>query len=105
MTGPPPWFRRQCQRHRSAGLVVAPTRGLGGRCAHGSGSRRYTYTLACIAGAVAEAIFGVPDEIEKQALRHLTEHLRQVIERFQPQWSVELIERAEGIAIVAAESV
>ncbi len=42
-----------------------------------------TDTLACIAGAVAEAIHGVPAEIAEQARGHLTEDLRAVLERFE----------------------
>jgi ADP-ribosylglycohydrolase len=42
-----------------------------------------TDTLACIAGAVAEAIYGVPDNIAAQARDCLTEDLRQVLERFE----------------------
>jgi len=41
-----------------------------------------TDTLVCIAGAVAEAIHGVPAEIAMQARRHLTEDLQAVLERF-----------------------
>lgn len=48
-----------------------------------------TDTLACIAGAVAEAIFGVPDEIAEHARRHLTEDLRQVLESFEQRRHVD----------------
>ena len=40
-----------------------------------------TDTLACIAGAVAEAIHAVPDPIQATARGHLTEDLRAVIDR------------------------
>jgi ADP-ribosylglycohydrolase len=40
-------------------------------------------TLACIAGAVAEAIHGVPAEIAERARGHLTEDLREVLDRFE----------------------
>jgi ADP-ribosylglycohydrolase len=39
-------------------------------------------TLACITGAVAEAIHGVPTEIAARARAHLTEDLLAVLERF-----------------------
>jgi ADP-ribosyl-[dinitrogen reductase] hydrolase len=41
-----------------------------------------TDTLACIAGAVAETIHGVPPVIETTARDYLTEDLRAVLERF-----------------------
>jgi ADP-ribosylglycohydrolase len=41
-----------------------------------------TDTLACIAGAVAEAIHGVPEEIAARAREHLTEDLSHVLDRF-----------------------
>jgi ADP-ribosyl-[dinitrogen reductase] hydrolase len=41
-----------------------------------------TDTLACIAGAVAEAIHGVPAEIGDRARAHLTEDLAEVLDRF-----------------------
>ena len=42
-----------------------------------------TDTLACITGAVAEAIYGLPVEIAEAARRHLTEDLRAVLQRFE----------------------
>lgn len=42
-----------------------------------------TDTLACIAGAVAEAIHGLPDAIAATARAYLTEDLVAVLERFQ----------------------
>lgn len=42
-----------------------------------------TDTLACIAGAVAEAIHGVPAEIAKRARACLTEDLRRVLDDFE----------------------
>ncbi len=41
-----------------------------------------TDTLACIAGAVAEARFGLPETIATQARAHLTEDLETVLDRF-----------------------
>jgi ADP-ribosyl-[dinitrogen reductase] hydrolase len=42
-----------------------------------------TDTLACITGAVAEAIHGVPADIVGQARDRLTDDLRQVLDRFE----------------------
>lgn len=42
-----------------------------------------TDTLACISGAVAEAIFGVPSAIAGEARARLTPDLRAVLERFE----------------------
>jgi ADP-ribosylglycohydrolase len=43
-------------------------------------------TLACIAGAVAGAYYGVPPEIEAEALRRLDGRLRGVVARFAEQF-------------------
>ncbi|MFC6487756.1 ADP-ribosylglycohydrolase family protein [Nitratireductor sp. GCM10026969] len=48
-----------------------------------------TDTLACIAGAVAEAIHGVPHDIAIRAREHLTEDLRQVLDRFEQRRTVD----------------
>mgnify|MGYP001597144765 CR=1 FL=1 len=40
-------------------------------------------TLACIAGSVAEAYYGVPTAIREQALSHLAPELVTVVERFE----------------------
>lgn len=42
-----------------------------------------TDTLACIAGAVAEAIYGVPPDIEAEARGYLTADLLAVLDRFE----------------------
>lgn len=39
-------------------------------------------TLACVAGGLAEVLYGLPDEIARQTTDLLDEHLREVIERF-----------------------
>ena len=44
-----------------------------------------TDTLACITGAVAEAIHGVPNAIAARARAYLTDDLREVLERFEAQ--------------------
>jgi ADP-ribosylglycohydrolase len=43
-------------------------------------------TMACIAGAVAEAYFGIPEEIERQALSYLNMELRQVVDGFRDRF-------------------
>ena len=43
-------------------------------------------TMACIAGAVAEAYFGIPEEIERQALSYLNQELRQVVDEFRSRF-------------------
>ena len=40
-------------------------------------------TMAAIAGGIAEAFWGVPDDIEAQALARLDDELRRVVEEFQ----------------------
>jgi hypothetical protein len=42
-----------------------------------------TDTLACIAGAVSEAMYGLPPEIAATARNYLTQDLRAVVERFE----------------------
>ena len=42
-----------------------------------------TDTLACIAGAVAEAIYGVPDAVAAKARSYLTPDLEMVLKRFE----------------------
>lgn len=39
-------------------------------------------TLACIAGGIAEALFGLPDDIAETARRYLTDDLLAVVDRF-----------------------
>ena len=39
-------------------------------------------TMACIAGGIADAYWGVPKEIEEQTLSLLDEHLRGVVDVF-----------------------
>ena len=41
-----------------------------------------TDTVACIAGGLAEALFGLPDEIAQQARGYLTDDLKAVVARF-----------------------
>lgn len=47
------------------------------------GLRGDTDTLACIAGGVAEALYGLPSEIAQSARSYLTDDLRSVLDRFE----------------------
>jgi ADP-ribosylglycohydrolase len=40
-------------------------------------------TIAAIAGCIAEAYYGIPDEIRQRALSYLPEEMREVIELFE----------------------
>ncbi|MCC8969332.1 MULTISPECIES: ADP-ribosylglycohydrolase family protein [Bradyrhizobium] len=40
-------------------------------------------TLACITGAVAGALHGLPNHVAEQARAHLTDDLRRVVARFE----------------------
>ena len=42
-----------------------------------------TDTICAIGGAVAEVLFGIPKEIQAEAMKRLDDHFRNVIERFQ----------------------
>ena len=39
-------------------------------------------TIAAIAGGIAEALFGIPEEIKTEALQHLPDDIKAVIARF-----------------------
>ncbi len=39
-------------------------------------------TLTCISGSIAEAFYGIPDDIEKEGLSRLTPDVRSVVDRF-----------------------
>ncbi|MEI7836574.1 MAG: ADP-ribosylglycohydrolase family protein [Planctomycetota bacterium] len=43
-------------------------------------------TQACIAGAIAEAAYGVPADIRKRALARLDDHLRSIVEHFEQEY-------------------
>ena len=43
-------------------------------------------TLACIAGSVAEALYGIPNAIAEEALRRLPEDMRDVLREFGANW-------------------
>jgi ADP-ribosylglycohydrolase len=43
-------------------------------------------TMACIAGAIAEPYFGIPAEIERQALAYLDDDLRRVVDQFRERF-------------------
>ena len=42
-------------------------------------------TLTCIAGAIAEAFFGVPEEMKEECRRRLPGDMLEVLDRFEPQ--------------------
>ena len=39
-------------------------------------------TMACIAGSIAAAYYGIPDEILNEAMKYLTDDLKEIIKRF-----------------------
>ena len=43
-------------------------------------------TQGCIAGAIAEAFYGVPDWIRKEAMARLDDRLRGIVEKFEETW-------------------
>jgi type I restriction enzyme M protein len=43
-------------------------------------------TLAAITGAVAEAYYGIPDELKETALSYLDESLLNIVERFKDKF-------------------
>jgi ADP-ribosylglycohydrolase len=45
-------------------------------------------TIACIAGGIAEAFYGVPEDLEKAALEHLDGHMRAVVQEFNQKYSM-----------------
>ena len=48
-------------------------------------------TIACIAGSIAEALYGVPQSIRNQALSYLPEKFKMVMTRFEEQFGMSLI--------------
>ena len=40
-------------------------------------------TLTCIAGSMAEAFYGVPDELKEECKKRLTDEMVEVVERFE----------------------
>ena len=45
-------------------------------------------TLAAITGSIAEAYYGIPEEIEQKALSYLTEEFKAVVRKFQQTFSL-----------------
>jgi ADP-ribosylglycohydrolase len=41
-----------------------------------------TDTIACMAGSIAEAFYGIPKEIEEKVLEHLDEHMLGIVNQF-----------------------
>ena len=46
-----------------------------------------TDTLACITGAMAEAYYGIPPELENGAMSYLPERIREVVQRFRNKFT------------------
>jgi len=42
-------------------------------------------TIACMTGSMAEAFYGIPEEIEKQALEHLDKDLLKIVNQFKEE--------------------
>ena len=45
-------------------------------------------TLTCIAGSIAEAFYGVPEELKKECRKRLTDEMVEVVERFEDNFEV-----------------
>jgi ADP-ribosyl-[dinitrogen reductase] hydrolase len=41
-----------------------------------------SYTIAAIAGGIAEALFGIPEEIKTEAWTYLPKDIREITKRF-----------------------
>jgi ADP-ribosylglycohydrolase len=39
-------------------------------------------TLTCIAGSIAEAFYGVPDDLKEECRKRITPEMREVLDRF-----------------------
>ena len=39
-------------------------------------------TMACIAGAIAEAYYGIPEELEKEMYKFLSPDIKEIVEEF-----------------------
>lgn len=44
-------------------------------------------TIGCITGGIAEALFGIPDDIREQGLRYLSPELKAVVDAFEAKYS------------------
>lgn len=44
-------------------------------------------TMACIAGAIAEAFYGMPKDLEEKGMKFLTEDLKEVIKKFDDKFN------------------
>lgn len=43
-------------------------------------------TIACITGGIAEALFGIPDDIRRQGMEYLPEKLKAVVDEFEAKY-------------------
>jgi ADP-ribosylglycohydrolase len=46
-------------------------------------------TICAIAGAIAEARFGIPQEVRDKALSFLTDDMRAIVDQFYARWDNE----------------
>ena len=46
-------------------------------------------TMACIAGAIAEAYYGLPKDLEEKGMEFLTDDLKEVVLKFQTKFKGE----------------
>ena len=45
-------------------------------------------TIACITGGIAEALFGIPDDIRRQGMAYLPEKLKAVVDEFEAKYDM-----------------
>lgn len=58
---------------------------------YGANYRGDSDTLACITGSIAEAYFGVPDELYTAAFSRLTPHFKNVITEFEEKFGSHIL--------------
>lgn len=44
-------------------------------------------TMACIAGSIAEAFYGMPKDLEERGMEFLTEDLKEVLKKFDDKFN------------------
>ena len=54
-------------------------------------------TLTCIAGAIAEGFYGIPDELKEKCLAYLDEPLATIVQRFEESLKTRLVEFPVGL--------
>ena len=53
-------------------------------------------TLTCIAGSIAEAFYGVPEEMQAECRNRLSEDMIEVLDRFE-NWALEKYEEGQDL--------